>query len=175
MANQIKVADRALERFRKSKQPDHLDRAIQALETGDPPAAPAQRGELAQEWLRVFEVIDRESDPHFDPDDKPLLNLPLPPGVTGVSGMDPKSIADPAARAAYEKAIAANRAKAVKYNYQNRLRMAETRATEDFEGVLTRDYTLSNDDQAEIKSLIDSAAISSARKRALLQTAQQPR
>ena len=40
---------------------------------------------------------------------KPAANVALPPGVSGVSGMPPESISDPALRKEYEAAIAENR------------------------------------------------------------------
>lgn len=40
---------------------------------------------------------------------KPVANVALPPGVTGLAGMAPESISDPALRKEYEAAIAENK------------------------------------------------------------------
>jgi len=59
-------------------------------------------------WKRLTDTID----PNWDPNDHAYLNVPLPPGVIGTSGMAPQMIEDPKQRAAYEEAIEKNRLKA---------------------------------------------------------------
>lgn len=175
MANQIKVAARAMERFQKTKNVDYIERAVQALESADPPGSQPKRRELTEGWLHVLAAIDQESDPHFDPDDLPLGSV-KPPSRGGIgsypSGIDPKAIADPALRAEYEKALAKNQEKAEKYSYQRGLRLADSQATPDFEKVIHRDYTSSNADQTELRTLIQIAGISAVRKKALTEASQ---
>jgi hypothetical protein len=69
-------------------------------------------------WRRLVDSID----PNWDPNDLPYLNVPLPDGVSGVSGMNPKNIKDQTQRAEYEAAIEKNRQKAERYNEQYMLR-----------------------------------------------------
>src|SRR4030065_594211 len=58
-------------------------------------------------WKRLTDVVD----PNWDPNDMPFINVPLPPGVEGISGMSPKSIKDPKLRAEYEASIEKNEQK----------------------------------------------------------------
>jgi len=69
-------------------------------------------------WNRLTGAID----PSWDPNDVPFINVPLPPGVEGISGMSPDAIEDPQRRAEYEAAIERNKRKAERYNEQYRLR-----------------------------------------------------
>lgn len=68
-------------------------------------------------WKRLVDSID----PNWDPNDKPLLNVPPPPNTTISAGASPKHIKDPKLRAEYEEAIEKNRQKAERYNEQYRL------------------------------------------------------
>jgi len=65
-------------------------------------------------WKRLTDTID----PNWNPNDRPYLNVPPPPGVIGTSGMAPQMIRYPKQRAAYEEAIEKNRLKAQKFHQQ---------------------------------------------------------
>ena len=61
-------------------------------------------------------------DPDWDPNETVYINVPLPPGVLGASGMSPEHIKDPVRRAEYEVAIKKNRQRAEGQIQQRRLR-----------------------------------------------------
>ena len=88
-------------------------------------------------WKRVIDTID----PNWDPNDLPYLNVPLPPGVFGTSGMDPKSIKDPKQRAAYEQAIERNNLKTQKFHEQNRARRWLKRFPQEAEEYIIQMYS----------------------------------
>jgi len=69
-------------------------------------------------WKRLTEAID----PNWDPNDLPLVNVPLPSGVGGQAGMAPQAIRDPKKRAEYEQAIKRNDEKSRKYDEQYTVR-----------------------------------------------------
>ena len=70
------------------------------------------RRERTVMWLHAWRRVDKSIDKKWDPDDVPWINVPLPPGATGMSGGSPDMIADPEVRGKYIAAIEANRKKA---------------------------------------------------------------
>ncbi len=69
-------------------------------------------------WLHAWRRIEKTIDKNWDPEDRPFLNVPPPPGAPGLSGMSPDGIKDPQLRAQYVAAIEANRKKAERYSEQ---------------------------------------------------------
>lgn len=69
-------------------------------------------------WRRLLDAID----PNWDPNDKPLRNVPPPYGTTISAGASPEHIKDPKLRAEYEAAIKKNTKKTERYLEQDRLR-----------------------------------------------------
>jgi hypothetical protein len=94
---------------------------------GDPswnvtPSWQVRRRLNAEKFLSLWQRMRNEIDPNFDPEDRPLLNVPAPVGTGVTAGSDPATVADPAKRAKYQRAIQENRAKAKAYNLQAQLR-----------------------------------------------------
>jgi len=82
-------------------------------------------------WKRLNDAIDLR----WDPTDVPYVNVPLPPGVSGIRpGGSPAVIKDPKLRAQYEAAIEKNWKKAERYRIQYRSRQLK----EHLEGVTQR-------------------------------------
>jgi hypothetical protein len=113
--------DESLQTFDCGDDLDDLDRAIeltnalQAKPGASQAAALALRDKKLQRLLSIFNHIDAKRDPRFDPKDLPQMTA-TPPFEGGLpSGVAPEEIRDPAVRAAYEKEIAANQAKAKAY------------------------------------------------------------
>ena len=75
-------------------------------------------------------------------------------------GAAPESVRDPAARAAYEKQIAANQAKTKASGFQWKLNDAQRECTEMFEDFVTEQYPRSS--ERELAAAIDSAIRSKA-------------
>jgi hypothetical protein len=76
------------------------------------------REQKAQLWLVAWQRVENSIDPKFNFDDWPQLNVQTPSGSGVPSGASPDSIKDEKLRAEYERAIAENSAKSLKYNDQ---------------------------------------------------------
>jgi hypothetical protein len=177
MSNMIEQAKSAVEDFEKTKAIERLEEAIRSLESLDlhaPEGAAqklAERRKAVAAWLSALSVIDRSLDPGFDPQDVPESNLTPPPTSSGVrypSGVDPKAIPDPAARAQYQEALARNREKADRYRFQDKLRRLESRASSDIDEFVRRFYTTAPADQNELKEIVEAAPVSPERKKKLM-------
>jgi hypothetical protein len=74
-------------------------------------------------WMSAVDGARKDFDEDFEQKDPPSLNLVpmLAPGEGTNSGMDPREIRDPQARADYERRIAENTEKAKSYVYQRTL------------------------------------------------------
>ena len=102
-------------------------------------------------WRRLTEAID----PTWDPNDLPYINVPLPRGTEGSSGMAPEDIKDPNLRAEYEAAIEKNRQKAEKYSEQYQLRKWLKRFPKRAEEYIIEAYSKPPFDEAELKQYMD--------------------
>ena len=80
-----------------------------------------------EHWFRVWRILRQRRDDAWDPSDLPLTKVSAPGGLP--AGVAPEAIADPALRAQYEAAVAANRRKAERYREQVRLRKLGARFT----------------------------------------------
>lgn len=172
VSQQIEKANRELAQFAKSKELDHLQGAIEAMEGVD--FSGSQKGsariqarqETTKTWLSIVAAIDRQLDPHFDPNDVPAANI-IPPKSGRVqlpSGVDPQAIPDPAVRAEYEAALEKNKEKAEQYLVQTRLRRMDLRVSSDVNRFFGSCYTSSPIDQREIEDILQKAALSTSRK-----------
>ena len=105
-------------------------------------------------WRRLLDSID----PDWDPDEELLgPNAIAPPAETGLpGGVDPQAIEDPVLRAAYERAIEANRQKLERYNEQYRLHKWLKRYPKRAEEYIVQAYSVAPYDNDELtKSLND--------------------
>lgn len=175
MAKGLKEANEQLAEFEKTKEPNLLQSAVEAMEDLDFAALvkASSRSEARQQatrmWLEVLATIDRNLDPHFNPDDLPERGVIPPPSddVQLPPGADPKAIKDPVARAEYEAALKANHEKHVQYRLQTKLRRLNPHATADVENFLPRYYTTSTADQEELAALLSASKLSTLRQQKL--------
>jgi hypothetical protein len=163
--------------FEKKQDPDLLRQAYLALENVDLAAESdsavhkQMRIQLLYSWLQLLQLLDRFLDPNFDPEDVPQLLVQPPPTSKGVvypPGADPKLIDEPKARAKYEKEIAENKAKTVHYNLQIKLQRLNERIPPLIETFIHTSYTPDIQDQAELKTAIDTLIKNPQRKKHLL-------
>jgi hypothetical protein len=142
----------------------------------DPTRRAEVRARSLTGWLRLLAILDGFLDPAFDKDDVPVLNI-SPPSYAGEGGVDlmpdtdPDLIVDPAVRAQYVAAVAANREKQKRYALQATLR----RMNEGFnalpqwvEAFIRHEYASDPGDQAELRTAIDQIITNPARKAGLL-------
>jgi hypothetical protein len=131
-----------------------LTAALQAKPRASQAAALVVRDKKLQRILSIFNHIDAKRDPRFDPKDLPELTT-VPSFESGIlPGAAPESVRDPAARAAYEKQIAADDAKAKAYGFQSQLNDAQQRCMEIFESLVTEQYAKSS--ERDLATVIDS-------------------
>ena len=121
--------------------------------------------------LRVLEDAFSKLDPTFDGNktDMGTLNVGMKWEVDGKtyfydSGVDPKHIADPAARAAYEKAIQENQRKVERANLQFEIRKCANGFVTDLEFVSRADHSIFSD---SLKAAIQSAKLDDATRKRL--------
>lgn len=105
---------------------------------------------LLEAWVRVSKAID----PSFDFDHRPLLNVAPPPSTGLPAGISPSSVKNPQLRAAYEHAIAQNRAKIEQYNQQSWLKLNGPRIFKEVEQYLGNSYSCAPSDLQELKQLL---------------------
>ena len=171
MFEQIETATREIAEFEKTKEVNHLENAIKATQSVDMSklAAPQQseaRQRTASEWFRILAVIDENMDPRFDETNPPDESITPPPAgaIEYPSSVDPKSIADPAARAAYEKQRKENGIKAEQFRLQLKLRRLDPRATANTDRLVIQYYTYSVKDQAALDGLLQESKLSPTRQ-----------
>jgi hypothetical protein len=90
-----------------------------------------ERDRALRLWLTFLAAVDRRIDRDWTPEDIMVHGVP-PPSPHGVvypsAEVDPATIPDPSARAAYEQALAANRERRRQYGVQMQLRRIEEQA-----------------------------------------------
>ncbi|HEX8615121.1 MAG TPA: hypothetical protein VF800_27880 [Telluria sp.] len=158
-----------LETFRSGHDVKALSNAItQMLRIEDviaplPPVAPAR--DKFDLWLSIFDAIDSELAPDIDATTRAQLSV-VPPPETGLpAGVSPASIKDPAQRAAYEAALAANDERNRRIAYQHKLRTEEEFA----EDSLLDLVKVANTSQLEgLKSRVAQSALRAQRKARLV-------
>ena len=116
-------------------------------------AVPANdRREFASRWLAVLGRLERELDPAFDPEDVPLLNVPVPGG--GLAGVAAEDVEDPVVRQRYAQAVAENEAHAQRYAAQVDVRGWLSRFRPPAQRFLVAAYAQSPDRAAELDGLL---------------------
>jgi hypothetical protein len=173
----LKEALAHVKEFEAELEPERLHEAYMALENviwtqeRDPKARAQSRADCLSLWLHLLHMLDRFLDPDFNPKDFPEKLVQPPPtsgGIVYPPGADPVLIDDPKARAGYEKAIAANRAKADHYRLQINLRRLDERIPPRTEAFIRNSYTSAPGDQAELRTAIDAIIKDRQRKVDLL-------
>jgi hypothetical protein len=159
--------------FESLQDTDRLREADRALENVDlvkevdPKVRARLRSDCLAQWLELVALLDRHIDPAFDPKDVPQTRVEPPeiPGSPSLeAGADPALIADPVARAQYERAIAANHAKATRYRVQTELRRIGERVYPQAEIFIRRYYKTTTADQRELNGAVDRIIKDRARK-----------
>jgi hypothetical protein len=112
------------------------------------------REQKAQVWLTAWRRVEDSIDPKFNFDDWPLLNVQAPPGSGVPSGASPDSIKDEKLRAEYERAIAENSAKSLKYNDQYWLKRNAQRFYDEAERYLINAYARPPADYSQLEGLL---------------------
>lgn len=134
---------------------DDLQQFVAGLET-KPDERRHLRGQVLETWLELLTVIDANLDPTFDEDDVPT-DKAMPPRVGNTQfppGVDPSLISDVDARREYERDIAANEQKAVRYRLQYKLRRLDERVPQALESFVLDAYTTSTADKLELEEAI---------------------
>jgi hypothetical protein len=111
-----------------------------------------RRRNNAEIWLRTWQHLNAAIDPNFDFKDLPWENVPLPPGISGSSGMAPDQIKDPTLRARYQSAIDANNKKAEAYRTQSALHRTRDTYRKVMEAYLIRSYSRPPDNTKELEA-----------------------
>jgi hypothetical protein len=169
-------AQARVKEFEVELEPERLREAYLDLENviliqADEQTRAQLRANALSLWLRVLQLLDRFLDPKFNPDDVPLSGVQPPPTSKGVAyppGADPALIDNPKARAEYEQAIAANRAKADHYRLQINLHRLNERIPPRAEAFIRNSYTSAQGDQEELRTAIEKIMKDPQRKAGLL-------
>jgi hypothetical protein len=146
--------------FDDEQDPARVYEALDLVEdaTRDIPVTDVPKRDRAlQLWLIFLAAVDRTIDRDWVPEDVPAHGVPAPSphGVVYPSGeVDPSTIPDPSARAAYEQALAANRDRRRQYSIQIQLRRIEERAMRFVEQLLTEGYEGSARDRRELADVL---------------------
>lgn len=173
----LREANQFARQFEARPEAELLRDASLALEKIDLPQEhdARMRGRLRAEslavWLHLLNLTDRYLDPNFNRADVPATVVQPPPTRAGVKyppGADPALIDDPQARAAYEEAIAANRAKAERYRLQVQLERIAPRVESGAEAFIRVAFSVAVADQAEIRAAIETGVQDRRRKAKLL-------
>ncbi len=162
--------------FEKEKDPEKLQAAADLLvevdlsKEEDGLKRLALRGDTLQAWLTLLAEIDKNLDPRFDPNDQPRVSVSPPPsgGVQYPPGVDPSTIQDPQARQQYEAAIKQNKAKAVNYRLQTKLRRLDDKLMPKVERFIRLSYTTVPGDQRQLDDAVKKLIANPQRASALL-------
>lgn len=112
------------------------------------------RAEKAALWLATWQRIVASVVPGFDFADLPMVNV-APPDAAGLrAGISPDDVKDPRLRAEYEKAIAANSAKTIRFSEQYWLQQNAPPFRASAERYLVRAYSRPPNDLAELERLL---------------------
>jgi len=115
-------------------------------------------------WKRLTDTVD----PNWDPNDMPFINVPLPQGVEGISGMAPNNIKNLKLRAEYEAAIEKNKQKAKRYSEQYGLRKWLKRFPPKAERYIVRAYSKPPFNVEELKRYLDNYIVDEKTKTRIL-------
>jgi hypothetical protein len=173
MSEQFEVSARHLAAFEKTKNVKDLQLSLESAEglavVGAGDERVEARRKIAKLWLDILASIDRNLDHNFDPNNPPPERV-TPPSSGAVSyptGIDPKSISDPAARAQYEAALAENRRKTAQYRLQVKLRRIDPTAARYSDRFFSTQFTSAPQDEREFDSLLHAVKLSPTREQHL--------
>lgn len=121
-------------------------------------------------WKRLLDAVD----PNWNPSERLSVNVPLPPGVSGSSGMSPTQIKDDALRAEYEEAIERNKKKIERHTEQRKLRNWLERFPEQAESYIIRAYSKPPVDVAELRQLVNRYLADATTRARILDAVQGP-
>jgi hypothetical protein len=124
-----------------------------------------RRGTVAKALVASLRAVREAIDPAWDPDDpaqRAVINVPLPEGVLGMSGMSPEAIKDPEKRRLYEAAIAENDRKREKMNEQLALRDFDRFMSEHILKWVLAMYRAQPSNPAELESLAKETKLTEA-------------
>jgi len=156
--------------FEKDHDVASVHRALEMVEAATRDAAAGNTAAVERAmslWLHFFATLDRAIDPRWDVRDVPVRGAPPPPSHGNVypSGeVDPRSIADPAARARYEQALKASEDYRRWYNVQFQLRRIEEDAMRLIGRMLAARYKGSDEDKRELERLLSGSLVDDLRK-----------
>lgn len=157
--------------FESERQTAFLQEALEAIGSAGQEAAvdkAAPKRQLSR-WVRFFEALDQHIDPEWDANQVPETGIIPPPtdGKAYFSGVDPSAIADPAARAQYEEALAASQDDADRYRIQLELRRIDERSMRQLREWLGKKYAGSAALHKEFTDALSGARMSTGRKERL--------
>jgi len=177
----IKEAEQKIKEFEAEKEPERLRESAMALENivlakeYDAKIRRALRTESLTLWLTLVQILDNRLDPNFDPEDVPEKSARPPLTSRGEvlrPGIDPAKIADPTARAEYEKAIAENREKQDNYRMQFQLGRLNEFIPPRAENFIRNSCSDSDEDQKELTDAIEEKIEKPERKEELMRLVQ---
>lgn len=171
----LKEAQGFLAEFEKTLEVDRLEEAESALtnvrlDAEPPEERPAVRAATLALWLDLLVTLDKHLDPAFNPEDVPPKSIEppaVPGGVQLRPGAPPSAVADPVAREAYEKALAAHRERVASYRVQVYLHRMEESLPESALAFVKRAYRKNDADRAELRAALESKKVNPGRKAAL--------
>ena len=108
-------------------------------------------------WITSLDVVERSVDKNFNEDDVPEENM-APPQLEGSaydSGIRPDAIKEPELRAQYEEMLKQNANKAEYYRFQRNIRRCEKEWSRKINSYIKHYYSDTDEDQKEIKDIID--------------------
>jgi len=152
-----------LKTFKEREDIQSLTKAITALkalesyERSNTNEWASVRKSQAELWVRAIQMIDAKSDIDFDFDNAPEINIAAPGPYP--SGISPASIKEPKLREQYEQAIAANKIRRAKYEFQRKLKAIKSGIFKEAEEALVALYAASPEKVDELKKLLQSYGI----------------
>ncbi|WP_148040978.1 hypothetical protein [Montanilutibacter psychrotolerans] len=134
--------------FRTSRDPELLVLAYRAIsqvvpsDESAPDTKAAIQTKALHAWLGLLDLVDRNIDPNFDPNQRVFRQVSPPEqgDVVLMPGADPSLITDPVARKKYEEDIAANDEKLANIRRQTILRRIESDLAEGAVGAICSHY-----------------------------------
>ncbi len=162
-----------LDEFEQDRDPVRLYEALDLVEAAERNVrtddVAASRHAVARR-LRFLAALDRSIDPTWDPARRPVKGVPPPSDdvVVFPSGeVDPSTIADPAVRAEYERALKANKDERKRYDIQFQLRRIDERAMHFLARFLSERYSGSKRDRQEFEDALSRIPLTEHRKERL--------
>jgi hypothetical protein len=159
--------------FEKSRDPALIHEALDIIEAAerDAPLGDATaRRRVVSRWLRFFAALDRNIDPAWKPEDLPAKGVapPVSHGIVYASGeVDPFTIADPVARAQYERALKDNKDQYQRYLVQLQLSRIVEHALRVVELFIAERFDDTPADRQEFEELLAASPVGDASKKQL--------